>query len=141
MPSQQLQDQDYNAFYVWFRQMQSCVRAIDYERAKPLFNSEVIGFGTYQEIMFGLENLALRQWHNVWPSIREFTFDLDQLHLDGDGAVAWGACPWSSQGFKPDGTTFYRPGRVTVAFRRNESGKWLATHTHFSLYPPKPTDN
>lgn len=134
-PVSKLQAQDIEAIREWFRQMQSCVRAVDYERAKPLFDAEVIGYGTYREIMVGLENLARQQWHNVWPAIREFTFKLDQLHLDGAGAVAWGACPWDSQGFKPDGTSFYRPGRVTVAFRRNESGQWLATHTHFSLYP------
>ena len=39
-----------------------------------------------------------------------------------------------SLGVKPDGSTFRRPGRCTVALARRD-GRWLATHTHFSLFP------
>src|SRR5205823_11254306 len=54
------------------------------------------------------------------------------------GAVAgdrgWIAATWDSLGTLPDGGTFPRPGRCTLAFERRH-GRWLATHTHFSLVP------
>src|SRR5256886_2118900 len=58
--------------------------------------------------------------------------------LEARGAVqgdqAWVAAPWDSRGVRPDGTTFPRPGRLTVVLARRE-GRWLAVHTHFSLTP------
>ncbi len=124
-----------SAIVGWFETMQESVRTIDYNRAKPIFSPEVVGFGTFQSMVVGLETLATEQWGNVWPKIKDFTFKLEQLHFDGEGKVAWAACPWDSLGFNADGTSYYRPGRVTVGFRQQEDGRWLATHTHFSLYP------
>jgi len=42
--------------------------------------------------------------------------------------------PWDSLGVRPDGTTFSRPGRLTIAFEKRD-GRGLARHTHFSLSP------
>ena len=50
------------------------------------------------------------------------------------GEHAWVAAPWDSLGTRPEGTTFPRPGRLTIAFVRRE-GRWLAVTTHFSLTP------
>lgn len=122
----------------WFETMQECVRTVDYERAKRIFSPAVVGFGTYQSMVVGLEALAEGQWGNIWPTIRDFTFRTEQMYWDADGKVAWAACPWDSLGFNPDGTTFSRPGRATITFRQQHDGNWLATHSHFSLYP-RPT--
>jgi hypothetical protein len=35
---------------------------------------------------------------------------------------------------RPDGSTFRRPGRATIAFAQRD-GRWLAVHTHFTLIP------
>ncbi len=47
---------------------------------------------------------------------------------------AWVAAPGDSLGVRPDGTTFSRPGRLTIAFEKRD-GRWLARHTHCSLSP------
>jgi ketosteroid isomerase-like protein len=120
----------------WLHEMQACVRAVDYERAKKLFAPDVVGFGTYASVVQGLDNLQAGQWSNIWPTIRDFTFRLDELHWGVDGALAWAACSWDSTGFRPDGTPFPRPGRVTLVFERREE-RWLAVHSHFSLYPAR----
>jgi ketosteroid isomerase-like protein len=119
----------------WLTEMQSCVRAIDYDRARALFRPDVVGFGTYSGILDGLDHLVAGQWSNVWPTIRDFTFDLAEVRASADGNLLWAACPWDSLGTRPDGTTFPRPGRMTVILTRDSHG-WRALHTHFSLYPP-----
>ena len=33
----------------WFRHLERCVRAVDYDGARPIFAEEAVGFGTYGE--------------------------------------------------------------------------------------------
>ncbi len=121
----------------WFRELQTCVRAVDYERAERIFAPDVVGFGTFASIAEGRDTLRREQWSHIWPHIREFTFRLDELHGGADGDLAWAICPWDSLGLRADGSTFARPGRATVILARRD-GRWLAVHTHFSLYPHPP---
>jgi len=118
----------------WFRHLEACVRAVDYQAARPIFAPEVVGFGTFGAILEGLEVLVADQWRNVWPNIEAFTFDLDTLHWGAEGDLAWAVCVWNSQGRRADGTAFPRPGRATVILQRRADA-WLAVHTHFSLFP------
>ncbi len=123
-----------DAIRAWLLEMQGCVRAVDYERARALFLPDVVGFGTFSGVLDGLEGLVADQWSRVWPRIRNFTFRLEALRAGVDGDLAWAACPWDSRGLRDDGSSFPRPGRVTIVLvRRN--GRWRAAHTHFSLYP------
>lgn len=120
----------------WLLAMQSHVRAVDYHGARALFRDDVVGFGTYSGVLTGLDQLLTGQWRHVWGTIRDFTFRVAELHAGGDGDLLWVACPWDSQGTHPDSSgTFNRPGRVTVVLTRDDN-RWLAAHTHFSLYPP-----
>jgi ketosteroid isomerase-like protein len=121
----------------WFETLQRCVRAVDYDSARGIFAPDVVSFGTRADLVRGLDALQAQQWSGVWPAIVDFAFDLDALHVDGDGEVVWAAVVWTSTGFHEDGTPFPRPGRATVAFARRD-GRWLATHTHFSLNPGTP---
>ena len=121
----------------WFEELQACVQAVDYDRAEHIFAPDVMGFGTYKDIAEGREVLRREQWSNIWPTIKDFRFRPELMHWSSQGTLAWAACPWDSTGFKPDGTPFARPGRVTVTFECRE-GTWLAVHTHFSLYPRQP---
>lgn len=118
----------------WLTALQDCVRAIDFARARPLFADDVVSFGTHATIVTGREALERDQWRQVWPRIRDFTFQLDQARClgGGDGLVV--VVPWDSLGRRSDGSSFVRPGRATVALAR-EDGRWVAVHTHFSLSP------
>jgi ketosteroid isomerase-like protein len=82
----------------------------------------------------GLEQVLERQWRPVWPRIRDFTIDVDKARGAVEGERGWVAARWDSRGVRADGATFPRPGRLTVLFTRRD-GRWLATHTHFSLSP------
>lgn len=125
---------DLQAIRQWLEEFSAAVRAVDYERGKTMFAQEVVGFGTYAGMLEGLDNLAAGQWQNIWGVTRGFTFRLDDLRWGVSGDQAWVAVPWDSQGREPDGSWFDRPGRATIVLERRD-GRWLAIHTHFSLYP------
>jgi ketosteroid isomerase-like protein len=124
----------------WFRHLERCVRAVDFEGARPIFAEEAVGFGTYGAMLDGLDALVAGQWHQIWPNIEGFTFDLDSLRFgaacpdEGEGGLVWAICRWDSVGHDTTGDTFDRPGRATVILERRDS-TLKALHTHFSLVP------
>jgi ketosteroid isomerase-like protein len=118
----------------WLAAWQACVRAGDFEGGRRLCASEMLAFGTRAEIADGLDAVVEHQWRHVWPVIRDFTVQVDEARGAVTGDSAWVAAPWHSLGTRQDGTTFRRPGRLTIAFQRR-AGRWLAVHTHFSLSP------
>jgi ketosteroid isomerase-like protein len=118
----------------WLREMQACVRAVDYERAFAIFAEDVAAFGTYAAIVSGRDNLQREQWGNVWPNIRDFAFRLDDVRCIGDEQALTLIAAWDSQGVRPGGSSFSRPGRATIVLQRR-GGRMLAVHTHFSLVP------
>jgi ketosteroid isomerase-like protein len=121
----------------WFEALQRCVAAVDYATARPLFVDDAIGFGTKAHLAVGRETLEASQWSGIWPSIRDFRFNLDQLRSGADGDLGWGIVTWDSTGFDERGEPYERPGRATVIFVRRD-GAWRALHTHFSLFPGTP---
>jgi ketosteroid isomerase-like protein len=118
----------------WFATLQECVRAVDYATARGIFAPDVVVFGTRAEVVQGLDDVQQHQWSRVWPFIRDFTIDLNQLHWGWSGDGGWAVTTWTSTGFRPDGSPFPRPGRATVLFTIREE-RLLAIHTHFSLSP------
>jgi ketosteroid isomerase-like protein len=114
-------------------EMQACVRAVDYARARPLFAENVVAFGTFAAVVSGRDRLEHEQWQNVWPTIREFTFRLDELRCIGTDQALCIVVPWDSVGQR-DGEAFDRPGRATLLLRPSGDG-WVAAHSHFSLAP------
>jgi ketosteroid isomerase-like protein len=125
----------------WLEEWAGYVRARDFERARNLFHADVIGFGTYMRLVKGLDRLEQDQWRNIWGTIEDFRFVVDDLEVSAstDGLQAWAVVPWSSTGFHEDGSSFDRPGRATVIFVRDHTGEpWRAIHTHISLAPGTP---
>ncbi|MDQ6603424.1 MAG: nuclear transport factor 2 family protein [Chloroflexota bacterium] len=120
--------------HAWLEAFAICVRAQDFDGARPMIAEEVVSFGTKAAMVEGRENLIAQQWRHIWPTIQGFTFDLDTLHWHHADDTAWAVLTWTSRGSRPDGTPFPRPGRATFTFVRRD-GAWLATHTHFSLFP------
>ena len=127
----------------WFRHLERCVRAVDYDGARPIFAEEAVGFGTYGAMLDGLDALVPGQWMQIWPNIAGFTFDVESLRFgaacpdEGGGSLLWAICRWDSVGHDASGATFDRPGRATVILERRD-GVLKALHTHFSLVP-RPT--
>lgn len=121
----------------WLAEFQACVRALDFDAGRALCAPDMIAFGTFATALEGLDRVVAGQWRQIWPGIRDFTIRLDELRGGVHGDRAWAAAPWDSRGTRPDGTTFDRPGRLTIVFERRD-GRWLARHTHFSLSPAPP---
>jgi ketosteroid isomerase-like protein len=120
----------------WLLEMQASVRSIDYARARPLFAEDVVAFGTFASVVSGREPLEREQWRNIWPTIRDFTFRLDQLHCLGSEDSLCVVVPWDSVGQRADGQAFDRPGRATLLLTLR-GDRLVATHSHFSVAPTR----
>jgi ketosteroid isomerase-like protein len=118
----------------WLADWQAAVRAVDFARGKTMCAADIVAFGTVAPMAAGLDNVMAAQWHKVWGNIRDFTVHGDKALGALAGDHGWIATTWDSLGTRPDGSTFRRPGRLTVALEKR-NGRWLATHTHFSLSP------
>ncbi len=121
----------------WFEKLGRYCASIDYESARAIFAEDVLSFGTRADIVSGLAPLQLNQWEGIWPNIQDFKINLETIHSGGDQHHAWGLATWTSTGFLEDGSSFERPGRVTVILERRQD-RWLSVHTHFSLNPGIP---
>jgi ketosteroid isomerase-like protein len=118
----------------WLRAWQACVRAVDFAGGRALCAPDLVAFGTVAPFVTGLDGVEREQWRKVWPVIADFTIDVDGARGAVAGDRGWVAAVWDSRGRGAGGALVPRPGRCTIAFERRQ-GRWLATHTHFSLVP------
>ena len=128
--------EDHDSLAGWLAKWGECVASLDFARARTLFVPEVVGFGTWSDLLVGLDDLEARQWRAVWPAIAGFRFDLDTMwtEVSPDRRLGCLAAGWTSTGTGEDGAPFERPGRCTVTLRRaGDDAPWLGVHTHFSL--------
>jgi len=127
----------------WLNLFADCVRAVDYAAARPFWHPDIVIFGTYQELLKGLSAWTERQWDNVWPRTAEFRFDLanTMVMASPNGAMAIAIAPWTSTGFREDGTPFDRPGRATIVLARQPDGRWIGVYSHMSLARGVPQDS
>ena len=116
----------------WLRDFQATVRARDFETGRRMFATDAVAFGTWARAVSGLDNIEREQWRNVWPRIRNFTFEDPVVAAKGDSG--WIAASWWSDATGPDGAPFQRHGRATFIVGRRE-GRWVAVHSHVSLLP------
>jgi ketosteroid isomerase-like protein len=122
----------------WLETFAQCVREVDYDRAREMFDLDVVGFGTFAAMLIGREALIDGQWKNIWGCTRGFHFLLDAAHADvsTDGDMAFVATPWISQGRDAAGNWYDRLGRCTLVLRkRTRDGAWLCIHSHYSRQP------
>lgn len=134
-------DDDLARVRAWFAELARHVQAVDFAAARHLFAEDLIAFGTFTDFIDGREGAEAAQWRNVWQTIDGFTWRLDGVRalVSPDRLFAVGMGVWDSTGYREDGTTFARPGRATVSFRRDRIGApWVATHTHMSLFRGTP---
>lgn len=122
----------------WVAAWGAQVAAVDLATARARFDDDVVGFGTFAGVVHGLDALHDDQWSNVWPTIADFRFLVDEMVtlVSADGCQAVAVVPWTSTGFDGDGAAFARPGRATIVLRRADAdASWFGVHTHFSLVP------
>ena len=129
------------AILAWLETFAGFVREVDYAAARPMWHPELLAFGTYNNVIQGLETAIATQWDNVWPRTAHFAFDLAQTHIlaSPDATLAIAVTPWTSTGYAPDGTEFARPGRATMVF--THAGEWVCVHSHMSLNRGVPQDS
>ena len=129
-------NKDHNSIIFWFKTWVNKVQNEDYESAKNLFENDVVSFGTWMNVVEGLEKLCANQWKSVWPTINNFKFLTDTLYIQisPDRLLANSILVWDSKGYKKNGCSFKRNGRATVTLKRNNiNDAWKCIHTHFSL--------
>ena len=134
-------DDDRERVRGWFAELSEHVRAVDFAAARHLFAPDFVAFGTFTNFVTGRAHAETDQWRQVWPTIDDFAWRLDDVHalVSPDRLFAVGMAVWDSTGYRPDGTAFARPGRATVSFVRAKVGDaWVATHTHMSLFRGTP---
>jgi ketosteroid isomerase-like protein len=117
----------------WLREFEAACRGRDFDTGRLMFAEDAVAFGTWAMAVHGLANIEREQWRNVWPRIRNFTFEAEPV-VRASGDTAWIAAAWSSEATGPDGTPFTRPGRATfILAPRN--GRLQCVHSHVSLQP------
>ncbi len=118
----------------WLEVFSGFVRTVDYASARPMWHPDLLAFGTYNDVIQGLETAIATQWDNVWPRTADFAFDLAGTHVlaAADATMAVAVTPWTSSGFHQDGSRFDRPGRATMVFAKAD-GAWRCVHSHMSL--------
>ena len=129
-------NKDHNSIIFWFKTWENKVQNKDYESAKNLFENDVVSFGTWMNVVEGLEKLCANQWKSVWPTINNFKLLTDTLYIQisPDRLLANSILVWDSKGYKKNGCSFKRNGRATVTLKRNNiNDAWKCIHTHFSL--------
>jgi len=118
----------------WLEVFSGFVRTVDYASARPMWHPDLLAFGTYNDVIQGLETAIATQWDNVWPRTADFAFDLAGTHVlaAADATMAVAVTPWTSSGFHQDASRFDRPGRATMVFAKAD-GAWRCVHSHMSL--------
>lgn len=139
MPSWSTADPaDRAAIKTWFDDWGQMVAERRFEDARALFHADVIGFGTWMDLVEGQENLEAKQWRSIWGTIRDFRHETERtlkVLTSPDRLTASGLVTWTSTGFDEAGAPYERPGRTTALFVRDAvDGPWLAIHTHVSLF-------
>jgi catechol 2,3-dioxygenase-like lactoylglutathione lyase family enzyme/ketosteroid isomerase-like protein len=118
----------------WLGAFAERVRAVDFAGGKAMCAPDMLAFGTFARMVENIDDVMAAQWYKIWPTIRNFTIRVDEARGGISGDTAWVAAPWDSLGTNPDGSTYDRPGRLTMVFVKRD-GRWLARHTHLSLVP------
>ncbi len=129
---------DVAAIKAWFDAWGAMVASQRFEDARALFHPDAIGFGTWMDLVEGLDQLEAKQWRSIWGTIRDFRHETEKtlkVLASPDRLMASGLVTWTSTGFDAAGAPYERPGRTTALFVRDDAAApWRALHTHVSLF-------
>ena len=121
----------------WLKEWEGLINRVDFAAARHMFADDVVSFGTFAEILHGLDDLEQRQWHKIWPTIADFTFEEPEILRSEDEAIAAIVVLWHSKGKTGDGGWYPRKGRATLILKE-EKGKLRCIHSHLSMEPGIP---
>lgn len=130
--------EDQASIKAWFDDWGAMVAERRFEDARPLFHKEVLGFGTWMDLVEGLDALEAKQWRSIWGTIKNFRHETERtlkVLVSPDRLMASGLVTWTSTGIDETGADYERPGRTTALFVRDAAGApWRCIHTHVSLF-------
>ena len=130
--------EDVAAIKKWFDDWGEMVATERFEDARELFDPGAIGFGTWMDLVEGLDHLEAKQWRSIWGTISDFRHETTKtlkVIVSPDRLMASGLVTWTSIGFHEDGKQYDRPGRTTSIFVRGHlEYRWRSIHTHVSLF-------
>ena len=69
-------NKDYISIKFWYLEWEKYVQNKNYSSAMKLFENDVVSFGTWMDIVQGLDQLKLNQWKNIW----RFLFNYLQIN-------------------------------------------------------------
>ena len=122
----------------WLKKWERLINATDFAGARPLFSEQVVSFGTFAEILNGLDELESEQWRVIWPTIADFTFQEPKIFcFDDASGIAGIIALWRSKCRRKDGGWYLRKGRATLILKQ-ERGELRCIHSHLSMEPGIP---
>ncbi len=120
----------------WLDEWEHLINVANFEGARALFADDVVSFGTYAEVLHGLDQLEELQWRKVWPNIANFSFEEPSI-LVREGGIATIVVLWHSRGRTSDGGWYERRGRATLILEDGKNGL-RCIHSHLSMEPGIP---
>ena len=91
----------------WLKEWQRLINDVDFEGARSLFADSVVSFGTFAEVLYGLDQLEAMQWRRIWPTLRDFKFEEPKILVFKPG-IATLVVLWHSRGKTKDGGWYRR---------------------------------
>jgi ketosteroid isomerase-like protein len=123
---------------LWLRKWERLINSQDFAEARSLFSNDVVSFGTFAELLTGLDDLEARQWRKIWPTIVGFTFDEPLVLVSEENPqTATVISLWHSQGKAGKDGFYQRRGRATLVLRNQKNGL-RCIHSHLSMEPGIP---
>lgn len=130
--------EDKASIKAWFDDWGAMVGERRFEDARALFHKQVLGFGTWMDLVEGLDALEAKQWRSIWGTIKHFRHETERtlkVLVSPDRLMASGLVTWTSTGIDEAGADYERPGRTTALFvRESTDAPWRCIHTHVSLF-------
>ena len=120
----------------WFLEWEKFVQKKQYSSALQFFENDVVSFGTWMDVVEGLDQLKINQWENIWPTISGFKFLTETLfiQLSPDKLFANSILTWTSLGYHQDGKNFWKIRKSNRNFKKIQFKFWIERSTHtFSL--------
>ena len=122
----------------WLAEWERLINAVDFAGARAYFAENVVSFGTYADVLQGLDQLEALQWRKIWPTITDFKFEEPKILLfEDDPGIVTIVVLWHSRGKTTNDRWYRRKGRATLVLKDGKDGL-RCIHSHLSMEPGIP---